>query len=81
MREVSVNQDPKGEFEFHFQIGSKLFPEYPIRSHNEAFFKLKKRWVFKLRRCTTSISSTTQYRDRHVILDTACERILDAGFT
>jgi hypothetical protein len=27
-----------GEFEFQLQIASKLFPEYPIRFHNEAFY-------------------------------------------
>ena len=31
-----------GEFEFQFQIGSKSYPEYPIRSHNESFYQLKK---------------------------------------
>ena len=30
------------EFEFQLQIGSKLFPEYPIRSHQEAYYQLKK---------------------------------------
>ena len=34
--------DPNGEFEFQLQIGSKLFPEYPVRSHNEALYQLKK---------------------------------------
>jgi hypothetical protein len=34
--------DQKGEFECYVQIGSKLFPEYPIRSHAEAFYQLKK---------------------------------------
>ena len=30
------------EFEFHLQVGSKLFPEYPIRSHAEAYYQRKK---------------------------------------
>ena len=34
--------NPKGEFEFQLQIGAKLFPEYPIRSHAEAYYQLKK---------------------------------------
>ncbi|MFM7987475.1 MAG: hypothetical protein ACKPKO_50000, partial [Candidatus Fonsibacter sp.] len=33
--------DMDGEFEFHTQIGSKLYPEYPIRSHAEAFYQLR----------------------------------------
>ena len=28
---------PDGEFEFHMQIGSKLYPEYPFKSHVEAY--------------------------------------------
>ena len=31
-----------GEFEYHMQIGSKLYPEYPIRSHVEALYQLCK---------------------------------------
>jgi hypothetical protein len=37
-----VNHEATGEFEYQLQIGSKLFPEYPIRSHNEAFYQLAK---------------------------------------
>ena len=33
---------PDLEFEFHMQIGSKLYPEYPIRSHAEAYDQLRK---------------------------------------
>ena len=31
-----------GEFEFQLQLGSKLFPEYPIRSRAEAYYQLRK---------------------------------------
>ncbi|MFM7978854.1 MAG: hypothetical protein ACKPKO_06020 [Candidatus Fonsibacter sp.] len=37
-----TQQDMDGEFEFHMQIVCKLYPEYPIRSHAEAFYQLKK---------------------------------------
>ena len=33
--------DPTREMEFQFQIGSKLNPEYPIRSTSEAFYQLR----------------------------------------
>lgn len=29
------------ELEFHVQVGSKLYPEYPIRSLAEAFYQLR----------------------------------------
>ena len=31
-----------GEIEFQVQLGSKMYPEYPIRSHAEAFYQLRK---------------------------------------
>ena len=34
--------DPAGEFEYRMQIGSKLYPEYPIRSHATAYYQLRK---------------------------------------
>ncbi|MFM7987465.1 MAG: hypothetical protein ACKPKO_49950, partial [Candidatus Fonsibacter sp.] len=37
-----TQQDADGEFEFHTQIGSKMYPEYPIRSHAEAYHQLRK---------------------------------------
>ena len=30
----------EAEFEYHMQIGSKLYPGYPIRSHAEAYYQL-----------------------------------------
>ena len=38
----SLTHESEGEFEFQLQIGSKLFPEYPVRGHNEAYYQLKK---------------------------------------
>ncbi|MFM7986780.1 MAG: hypothetical protein ACKPKO_46445, partial [Candidatus Fonsibacter sp.] len=39
---ATTAQNADGEFEFHMQIGSKLYPEYPIRSHAEAYYQLRK---------------------------------------
>jgi len=41
-KDGKLKHNPKGEFEFQLQIGAKLFPEYPIRSHAEAYYQLKK---------------------------------------
>ena len=38
--------DPKKELEYQVQIGSKQFPEYPIKSLAESVCQLRKRWVF-----------------------------------
>jgi hypothetical protein len=70
-----------GEFEFQLQIGSKLFPEYPIRSHNEAFYQLAKRLGVPASAVHTFDITAREYRCNKLILGTDCEKVLDAGFT
>jgi hypothetical protein len=73
--------DSEGEFEFQLQLGSKLFSEYPIRSHAEAFYQLRK---------TLGVQSSTlhnfdidshEYRNWKFVLGIDMERVLEAGFT
>ena len=73
--------DINGEFEFQLQIGSKLFPEYPIRSHNEAYYQLKKTLGVQSSAVHNFDISPVQYRDNKLIIGTDCEKVLDAGFT
>jgi hypothetical protein len=70
-----------GEFEFQLQVGSKLFPEYPIRSHNEAYYQLKKCLGVQASAVHNFDVTAIEYRDNKFILGTDCERVLDAGFT
>ena len=37
---LGLNQH--GEFEFDFTVGSRFYPEYPIRLRAEAYYQLKK---------------------------------------
>ena len=69
------------EFEFQLQIGSKLFPEYPIRSHNEAYYQLKKTLGVQASSVHNFDINAVQFRDNRFILGTDCEKVLDAGFT
>ena len=69
------------EFEFQLQIGSKLFPEYPIRSHQEAYYQLKKTLGVQASSVHNFDIDANQYRDHRFILGTDCEKVLDAGFT
>jgi hypothetical protein len=73
--------DQEGEFEFQLQLGSKLFSEYPIRSHAESFYQLRK---------TLGVQSSTlhnfdieahEYRNWKFVLGIDMERVLEAGFT
>ena len=71
----------RGEFEFHVQIGSKLFPEYPVRSHAEAFYQLRKMLgVLGSSVHNFDIGSTT-YRSSKFILAIDTEKVLEACWT
>ena len=70
-----------GEFEFRLQIGSKIFPEYPIRSHAEAYYQLKKTLGVQASAVHNFDISALEYRDYKFVLGTDCEKVLDAGFT
>ena len=63
------------------QIGSKLFPEYPIRSHNESYYQLKKTLGVQASAVHNFDINPIEYRDYKFILGTDCEKVLDAGFT
>ena len=76
-----LTHNPEGEFELQLQIGSKLFPEYPIRSHNEAYYQLKKTLGIQASAVHNFDVSTAQCRDYKFFLGTDCEKVLDAGFT
>jgi hypothetical protein len=70
-----------GDFEFRLQIGSKIFPEYPIRSHSEAHYQLKKTLGVQASAVHNFDISGLEYRDHKFVLGTDCEKVLDAGFT
>ncbi len=79
--ETIMTPEAKGEFEFQLQIGSKLFPEYPIRSHNEACYQLCKTLGVQSSAVHNFDISAREYRSTKFVLGTDCEKVLDAGFT
>ena len=69
------------EVEIQMQLGSKYFPEYPIKSISEAFYQLRK---------TLGIAGSSwhgidirpdDYRNCKFIVGIDTEKMLDAGFT
>ena len=76
----SANYDHTKQLEFQMQLGSKLFPEYPIRSLAEAFYNLRK---------TLGINSTNAqmnmvqryYRDHKFVVGIDTEKLTGASFT
>jgi hypothetical protein len=77
----TLSHEAEGEFEFQLQIGSKLFPEYPVRSHTEAYYNLKKCLGVQSSAIHNFNINPVEYRDYKMILATDCERVLNAGFT
>ena len=79
--EANLAYDKGYELEYQIQIGSKLFPEYPVRSLSEAYAQLKK-CLGILGSNFHSVSITPlQYRNDHFIIGCDTEKALQAGFT
>ena len=75
------NWDAEGEIgDFQIQIGSKLFPEYPIRSHAEAYYQLRKT-LGKHDQHNSFDITQHEYRCRKMILGIDMEKVLEAGYT
>ena len=72
--------DHDKELEFEMQIGSKKFPEYPIRSAAEAFYQLRKALGVHDVNAQMDISATAFRSSKYVIaIDT--EKVLGASFS
>ena len=70
-----------GEFETQLQIGSKLIPEYPIRSHAESYYQLRKTLGHQSSNIHNFDINSHEYRDHKMIIGLDTERVLEAGFT
>ena len=79
--QTQLVHNAEGEFEYQLQIGSKLFPEYPIRSHNEAYYQLCKTLGVQSSAVHNFDISAREYRFSKFVLGIDCEKVLDAGFT
>ena len=66
--------------DFQVQIGSKLFPEYPIRSHAEAYYQLRKTLGKHDQHNSFNITQH-EYRCRKFIMGIDMEKVLEAGYT
>jgi len=75
------NYHEDGEFEFQLSAGSKLFPEYPIRSHAEAFYQLKKTLGVQSSKVHSFDIMSKEYRSYKMIIGIDTEKVLSAGFT
>ena len=69
---VNLVHNADGEFEYQLQIGSKLFPEYPIRSHNEAYYQLCKTLGVQASALHNFDISAREYRFSKFVVGTDC---------
>ena len=76
-----ANYNKGYELEMQVQVGSKLFPEYPLRSLSESYAQLKKA-VGILGSNFHSMSVTpTQYRNEHFVAGIDTEKSIGASWT
>ena len=72
--------DKRGEFEAMVQVGSKKFPETEIRSHQEAYYQLRKTLGSHDQHNSIDITQH-EYKTRKFVLGFDMEKVLEAGFT
>ena len=70
-----------GEFEAWIQLGSKLYPEYPIRGHSEAFYQLQKCVGIHSSRYNSIDINKHHYHYYKFIMGFDSEKVLEASGT
>ena len=73
--------DYNKELQWQIQIGSKMFPEYPVRSLAEAFYQLKKALGIHGSAFHSIDINFPKYMTDHFVIAIDTEKILEAGFT
>jgi hypothetical protein len=66
---------------FQLQIGSKLFPEYPIKTHCEAFYSLRKALGIQANNLHSIDIDGNEYRNNKFIIGIDTEKLLGLSFT
>ena len=64
----------------YVQIGSKFFPEYPIRSHREAYYQLAKTFGMQSNARNSFDISGPEYHQSNMAIGIDCEKVIEAGF-
>ena len=77
----SATYTPDKELEYQIQIGSKLYPEYPVKSLQEAFYQLRKTLGIHATNFHSCDILDDTYRNYNFIIGVDTEKVLAAGFT
>jgi hypothetical protein len=70
-----------GEVEWQIQLGNKLYPETPCRSHSESFYQLRKCLGVQSSALHSFNVSGQEYRRRKFIIGIDMEAVLQASFS
>jgi len=73
--------DSSKDVQFQLQIGSKLYPEYPIWSTQESFYQLRKCLGVHASSFHSIDISPIEYKSTKYIVGIDTEKVLSAGFT
>ena len=66
---------------FQLQIGSKLIPEYPMKSHSECFYSLRKSLGIQANNLHSIDIDGCEYRNNKFIVGIDTEKLLGLSFT
>ena len=77
-RAANPQHNENGEFEAQLQLGSKLYPEYPIRSHAEAYYNLRKSLGVQSSNVHNFDINAHDYRTWKFVWGTDMERVIDS---
>ena len=72
---------PEFEMEWQVQIGSRLYPEYSVRSTSESWYQLQKCLGFLNSSFHSIDINGKEYRHFKFIIGLDLEKVLGAGFT
>jgi hypothetical protein len=77
----SFNYDQNYEIEYQLQIGSKLFPEYPMRNLQECFYQLRKCMGTENSAFHSLDITPFEYRNHKHVVAFDTEKMLGSAFT
>jgi len=79
---TTLSHDNTNELKhFQLQIGSKIYPEYPIKSHAECFYSLRKALGIQSNSLHSIDIDGTEYRNDKFIIGMDTEKLLGLSFT
>ena len=73
--------DSSGEIEAQLSLGSKLYPEYPVRSHSESYYQLKKALGIQSSNLHSFDITGSQYRKDRFVMGFDMEKVREMSWS